>query len=1044
MFLKKKIIKIRESFVNFFSSCFASRKKTFKFTALFIFTILFLVQVSAILINNSFYTNFSDDILQYYSIMVDFVASIKDGSISFFNTNNYFGASFFSDLYYIPLDLFTFITYFLSYLMPTEIAFSITELLKIFAGVMALAYYFHLKHMNNRTIFWMSIFYLVSGGMVSFMAFPAFLSIIFYAPLALIVIHYFFNKKRWMVPLYAFVIIFYNFYLAYMLLAFTAFAFLIEYFKYNKFNFLKLLKEGLLFLGSLLLGVLMASVILLPSITFILEQTYRPTVSFNAWIINIGSFELELFQPNIYIRYLAKIIAEQKAVGFYGFENDYGLEHISLYITVIGFVYMSYIFFSKDKISRVYKYTFLIALIFMIFPLFSYVFSGTFEKPYTRWINLIPLIQVMALAHVFDNHGFEKVKMKYLTITISILLISAGYLLYYYIKMLNINTHYAGRLTLTADTVLIGISIIFLLALLVFGWLKKYTVIKWFLWIEFIIAIGYIYSGPFAISNKIDTFETMHSIDEFLENNLDDDEFYRVYVDTARFDVEKTNYNRMSSFPTNTHIFHSWTDAETNGIGKMIFNSTEAQSKNKMNFFGYYINHFLGYKYILVDNEYDYQFEDEYFSLIAEEGIFSLYEMKYAEDFYVFDTYFYSEDEDEIIRNSLKELNANLLRQQTFIMAAIIDPEKGYDMSSYDLNYLEDPDYGISASISAYNLINGIETIDTGVNDDTEKTYYVYGQEELDVNFYSGALYIKFFTPDLKISDFSADGVFVEFEDGSKQLCRIYDLAPDQSESDSKVQYHIKCEFNNKPVKLFIEKNENLNYAPTFKLRVERAINRAAYLVYDLSSKSEFLNEGGHAIFEMSVSKGLDRLFAEDENGNMYEILDGYINFDTKLDKVYIFKTSQMYKISDLFNTRLRYLYEDEIDHENVISQNHITDKYLSIKNGKINLAYNNIDTTTKDQIIVVPVTYSEEWQFTTAETYDTISVSGGFLGIVIPKGTQEVNLSMKFVPKNIDYGLYISLGATSVYLLIFILPMTIKKIRGSKNEKSKIDSSII
>ena len=192
--LKLKIANFITLFQDYFTGLFSNRKKTLKFIALFTFTILFFIQIGIILINNSFYTNFSDDILQYYTIMVDFIASIKDGSLSLFNLNNYFGASFFSDVYYIPLDIFTFITFILSYIMPTEIAYSITELFKIFIGVMALAYYFHLKGMKNRTIFWMSVFYLVSGGMVSFMAFPVFLSMIFYLPLSLIVIHYFLKK----------------------------------------------------------------------------------------------------------------------------------------------------------------------------------------------------------------------------------------------------------------------------------------------------------------------------------------------------------------------------------------------------------------------------------------------------------------------------------------------------------------------------------------------------------------------------------------------------------------------------------------------------------------------------------------------------------------------------------------------------------------------------------------------------------------------------------------------------------------------------------
>jgi hypothetical protein len=1028
--IKQKLSNLRTSFNNFFSSTFSSRRKTFKIVALLIFTTLFLLQAAMIAINNSFYNNFSDDILQYYTIMVDFIASVKEGSLSVFNLNNYFGASFFSDVYYIPLDIFTFVTFILSYVMPTEIAYSITEFIKIFVGVMALAYYFHLKGMKNRTIFWMSIFYFVSGGMVSYMAFPAFLSIFFYLPLSLIVIHYFFHKKRWLVPLFAFVIVLYNFYLAYMLLAFVSFAFLIEYFKYEKFNLFRLIKEGLIFFSSLILGVMMAAVILLPSITFILEETYRSQASFNAWIVNIGSYELKLFKPEIYLRYLAKIYTEQRPVAFYGFENDYGLEHISLYITVIGFVYMTYIFFMKDKISRVYKISFLISLIFMFFPIFSYVFSGTFDKPYTRWINLLPIIMVMALAHVFDEYGFEKVKMKYLTPIITLMLMLDGYLIYYYTKKLELDVHYAGREAMTADTVLMGIAAVYLIILLVFGWLKKHTVIKWFIWIEVIIAVGYIYSGPFAFQGKIETFRGMHEVNDFLVENLDKDEFYRVYVDISRFKAEDTNFNRMTVFPTNTTIFHSWTDSETNAISKMIFGSNEYQSKSKMNYFGYYINHFLSYKYILVEGQYEYAFDEDYFNLIAANDKFKLYELNYATNFKVFDTYFNSDDDDSVGYNSLNDLSSSLIRQKAFLMAAIIDIEKGYDMDQYNLKYLDNPDNQPLKSISPYRTIIGQTVITTGYDsygnpDNIEREFYLYDEETIDIIFDAGALYVKFLDTNRKISDFNQYGIFMEFEAGYRQLCPVYTLGENQTEADA--PYNFKCEFWARPVKVYVEKNDKLTTAPALKMRVERALNAAAYLEYDLSSLS-LPSESGYLMFDMHIEKPFERVFVVDEFGVEKESLDGYYYYDTKPDKIYIFKTAGMYGYSDLYNLRLRYIVEEDINEEILLSQNEIDNRYLSINHGKIVLQYKNLSITEYDQIVVIPVAYSDDWQFTSEITYDTISVSGGFMGIIIPEGTDTVEVTMEFTPKRLDLGVYVSMGSIALYLLIFITPMLIKK----------------
>ncbi len=669
--IKEKSIIIKQKFSSAMEKVFSNRKNTMKFIALFVFTILFILQIIMILFRNNFYNNCSDDVLQYYTIMVDFIRGLKDGSVSWFNLNNYFGASFFSDIYYIPIDIFTGVTFLGSFVMPTEVAYSSTELLKILVGVMLFAYYLSLKGMKNRTIFWMSMIYFISGGTVSFMAFPVFLSLTVYMPLALIVIHYFFRKNRWIVPLFAMASILFDFYLGYTILAFSCFAFLIEYFKEPNFKIFRFVKEILIFVGLLLLGVLMAGVIVYPSITYILEETYRNTSNFNSWDLEIFGYTLKLFQPNIYIRYIAKIFVEQKPIGFYGFENSYATEHISLYISIIGFTYMSYVFFMKDKISRIYKVSIFVGMIFMFLPFFSYLFSGTTDSPYTRWINMLPIFQVMILAHVFDEHGFEKVKMKYMSIIIGVLLVVVGGLMYYYITQLQLDDYLASRDVLTADTILMGISGLYLITLLVFGWLKKWTVVKAVFWIEFLVAIGYIYSGPLSVQNKINTFQNAYDIEEYLDSIIEDDEFYRVYVDINNLGVEDTNFNRMMGYATNTGIFHSWTDAETNEISHLLFNSWEYQSKNKMNTYGYYLNHFLGYKYILLDAEHDYAFDDQHFELLASNEKYILYEMADFSAFTVYETYMTYND-----FTSYNNVNSDMATEKILMMAALIDSER--------------------------------------------------------------------------------------------------------------------------------------------------------------------------------------------------------------------------------------------------------------------------------------------------------------------------------------------------------------------------------
>ena len=1028
--IKEKLKKMKDRFSNYIGETFSSRKKTFKLVALLVFTALFILEVGMLLINNSFYNNASDDVLQYYTIIVDFIGGLKDGTVSWFNLNNYFGASFFSDVYYIPIDIFTGITFLLSYLMNTEIAYSITELIKIFAGVMMFAYYLSLSNMKNRTIFWASILYFIAGGTVSFMAFPVFLSLTFYMPLALVVIHYFFNKKRWIVPLFAMVSIFFDFYLGYTILAFACFAFILEYVKRPGFKFFTFIKELVIFVALLLLGVIMAAVIAYPSVIYILEETYRNTGTFNSWIglydlfgldptqdliVTIGDNSyglLELFQPNIYIRYLAKIFVEQKPIGFYGFENSYATEHFSLYISIIGFAYMSYVWFMRDKISRVYKVAIVIATLLMIIPIFSYIFSGSLDAPYTRWVNMLPIFQLMILAHVFDKHGFEKIKMKYMTIIISLLLVVLGGLIYYYISQLKLDDYLASRDVLKADTILMCVAALYLVLFLIFGWLKKWTVVKVFLWIEIIVAIGYAYSGPFSIRNKVDTFENAYQIEEFLDISIVNDEFYRVYVDINNVRVEDTNFNRMMGYTTNTGIFHSWTDSETNSISKLLYNVNEYQSKNSMNSFGYYLSHFLGYQYVLVDAESDYALDNEYFDLIAADQNYKLYEIEYVTAFSVYESYM-TYDEFTSYRNQ----NSDIATEKILLMAALIDTER-YVEEELNLEHLIVANEVGGTIIRSYTTVTTIERVDiAGLTDETVREFYRYSNEDMNIICEAGASYIEAISVDLE--DYGE--VFMELEDGTKKVCPVM-------ETEDK-DYQVKCgEFFSTPVAFYVEATDGIFYAPSLRVRTEAIFGSAAYMVFDLSTIN-VESETGIIDFAVNSNFNLDKSFVLDDLGNEYQCINGFYSFDSQPVKLYAYKTSKMYNYSNLYNLTLTLSYDDLSDSLDLINQDLVNDQIITVENGKISLFYQNNSDSTFDQIVVVPVCYSDDWIFTDGNDYETISVSGGFLGIVVPNNVNFVSVQMKFEPKGLDTGALISLGGLLVYLGIFT-PYWIKNRR--------------
>ncbi|MFW5794038.1 MAG: YfhO family protein [Bacillota bacterium] len=1019
MFLiKNKIKKL------FDDKVFNTKTNTIKFVALLIFTVLFLIQIYIIIFNNSFYNNISDDIVQYFVIMEGFIRSVKEGSVSFFDLNNYFGASIFSNLYYVPLDFFTLITLIMSYVMPTALAISSTELIKILTGVVLFAIYLGLKDYKTRTIFWASLIYFVNGGTVSFMNFPAFLSLTAYLPLSLIIIHYFFKKKYWVVPLFVLMAVFYNFYLAYMLLAFTSFAYLIEYFKSREFKIGDFLLEGTKFLSLLLLGVLMSSVLLLPAITFISEETARSTVTFEPWIVDLKFIELKLFPPEVYIRYFAKLFAPHRPVSFRGFLGDYKIEHVSTYVTLIGFVIMLYVFFIKEKVARVYKIVFIFLLIFMIFPIFSSILSGTIimsgfsddigsAYPYNRWLDIVPIIMVMVIAYVIDKFDFKTFKRKYLFISGIFTLLLGLAIVYYYYK--NVNTEnlddFVYRM-LTVDKILMMIAIGLLVIGLIFAGFKKYKVLKLLIFVEVVIAVGYMFVSGFSSTNKLETFKEMNEINNFINENISEEEFTRVYVDIDKFDVQDRNYNQMTSYPTNTRIFHSWSDSETDSLGYLLFNTNEKQSKKKMNYYSYYLSAFLGYQYILTDANENSFSNNENFELIADSDNYKLYYITNANNFYIYDSYLTFDD-----FKYFNQRNPQIIAERVFLMAAIVDSER-YRLRDYDLDILTPEEIVFDSDTGKLPIFKGLDvSYEENIEglDSIARDYYVY--DNLGIDYSSGEITLR----DNSNPVDNYGEVFYLNTNNKKKSC---DITTDSSNKTS-----IACGQFFYPIeKIYVEKTSALLEAPSYIRRLERALSRSSYLVYDIIDLD--INYDEDLLFFDFTSYDIEKSFIVNEAGEEIHSVNGLFFLDSKPERIFIYKDSELYKHDNLYNLYLNYTIADKINASDIANNDMISNKYLAIENGKIDLSYNYISTLEGNHIVTIPVTYSDDWQFTSNQKYDKISVSGGFLGIIIPEGTETVDISLKFIPKNIENGAYLSLAGILIYLTICSVPFIKKHLK--------------
>lgn len=134
-----------------------------------------------------------------------------------------------------------------------------------------------------------------------------------------------------------------------------------------------------------------------------------------------------------------------------------------------------------------------------------------------------------------------------------------------------------------------------------------------------------------------------------------------------------------------------------------------------------------------------------------------------------------------------------------------------------------------------------------------------------------------------------------------------------------------------------------------------------------------------------------------------------------------------MYEYYNLFLLTIGYSYDDLADSSSLLNQDYANGEYLTINNGKINIQYFNASESEYDQLVVIPVAYSDDWVITSEVQYETMSTSGGFLGIIVPSGTAYINITMEFQPTGIGIGALASLGSVMFYLVIF-LPTWIKK----------------
>ena len=382
--MKDKFIKYKNKLSNYFNLVSTNYKSAFYvlLTITFVFALIFILVPNYY---NTFYNCNTDDVIQYYPYVAGFFEKIKTGTLSIYDTALFGGTSFFSGTYYIPIDIFLVIAFFLSFIISVYRAYFISILLKIFCS--SYVFYYVLKTHKVRPLVCVviSLVYSLTGLLEAYFVFPVYLGIIFYAPVAMILVDMFLSQKKkylsyYLIPAFVLQIVIFDYYLAYMLLAFMAIYFVYSLFlKYNKDDLLKHkpIKQFGYFFTLIFVGVFVSAAILLPSALYILNETsrtnneYDKLFYFTTWSSNKGAYVISL--RHYFTQIMNFYIPNNPHVFMLVEAGDYVREHATLYMTLGVYIYLIKSLTLGDKKSNLLRIFSISLNIMLLITLSSYL-----------------------------------------------------------------------------------------------------------------------------------------------------------------------------------------------------------------------------------------------------------------------------------------------------------------------------------------------------------------------------------------------------------------------------------------------------------------------------------------------------------------------------------------------------------------------------------------------------------------------------------------------------------------------------------------------
>ena len=960
---------ILNKIASFYNNLWKSHKSALLVLLAFL-VITMLVLIIYPLCYDTIYNCYTDDVLQYYPYIIGFFEKVKHGELSLFDTSLLGGASFFSGAYYIPLDIFLGIAILLSYIMPTEVAYSISNILRVVGGSLLIYYVFYLKGFKPRVSFIISIIYFVGGMTETFYIFPVYLGISFYAPLAMLIvdlcIHY--DKGYYLlIPIYSVTIVLYDFYISYMLFAFICIYFIIEsHLSHKKFFLISsgFWKSFFYFMSMIIIGVLMSGFFLFPSALYIVNESDRASQSSNdfLWLFGTASTK-ETIEISFrhYFQQWANLFQANTPhnLGLVS-PGDYVREHASLYLTTGGALYLSYFFFvGGKKENRLKPWVILFNILFCI-PLFSMIFTFN-EWPYVRWFFIPYLINFYAMALAMNKYDFRFSDNKYMKLLpIIFMSLGLGTMIYVLVANPEIYFHYSRgdkyfNPIVIGSITFISILIILLLAGIILEHLKRndrfiYRLIPFTIFAEAIfaavIAFSTIGSHNYLTKNKV----MLEEKNMLYDLGYDARDGYRINMytkdgkDTYNASLMLNNVNHARFFQSfyNTPLKVYYKDIHNDAIG--------GWSKVSMHGYTPLSGAQFNLKYVISDiDSYYLNLPAELYTKIG------TYNKRFNKTDYYADFY---------------ELN-NM--PQFIVYDSVFDETK---------------------TARRYALYNDIALLNHAYIK-RPNTYETEDEEELKLRKHQELMYNRVIDAGLPL--LSYDEVYNPIT-SSRYIKSITILQPDSKISDD--QYFV--------------------YDFTKKAYDRVAGMDMLYVIPDYINISEDSNI--HLYARNAENNGLYPFhynvgYIKDLGFRPKEIL-------VKVKKEELNKNQTMTFYGFNYN-----IYNDFIDR-----QAEYENRFYQMDDNKIKIKFTNKNLD-KPKIVKTAYTYSNDWSVN--EGYEVCEVNGGFVGVIVPEGIENVDIELSFNPAGYTAGLQISGISCIIYLIVAVpsLIIIIKKRRKIEEE---------